>query len=210
MISNIYSKSYLHSSPELNATSKTILYDRLLPSVHSEGRSATFDVLELFHAVGMDFTSAYLFGLSNGTNLSQEVKARKHLLSLYQGLRPSVFWIAELPILTASLARLGFPIIPKAVVAGKEELEAWCLRMCDAAEESLKQNSSRPKPADEENPVQGPVVYKHLKSGMETEASKSLPSASSLPLPDQRLSLASEMMDVSRQEPASPCPENMC
>jgi unspecific monooxygenase len=72
MIPNIYSKSYLHSSPQLPAISQTLIYDRLLPIIQSAGKSIVLDVLELNFAVTMDFINAYLFGLPNGSNFCRK------------------------------------------------------------------------------------------------------------------------------------------
>ncbi|KAL4917545.1 cytochrome P450 [Aspergillus aurantiobrunneus] len=68
MLSRVYSKSYLQESPDLRDLSAVILSQRLLPILQQKAASGeTVNVLPLFQAVGMDFTSSYLFGTQNGT-----------------------------------------------------------------------------------------------------------------------------------------------
>ncbi|KAL5342294.1 cytochrome P450 [Aspergillus crustosus] len=68
MLSRVYSKSYLQESPDLRDLSAIILSQRLLPMLQRVATSGeTVNVLPLFQAVGMDFTSSYLFGTQNGT-----------------------------------------------------------------------------------------------------------------------------------------------
>ncbi len=190
MISNIYSKSYLHSSPQLPAISQTLIYDRLLPIIQSAGKSIVLDVLELNFAVTMDFINAYLFGLPNGSNFLQEEEIRRHWLSLYQSRKYYTFWPQELPNLTAWLAKMGILVVPKWVDSANEEIEAWCLEMCDAAEISIATSS-----ADEQNPESQSVVYKQLKNALANDISKSAPTVPPPPIPNQHLLLASEMLD---------------
>lgn len=70
MVSNVYSKSYVSSSPDVQRIARVMLFDRLLPVLHAEAlsSSSSVDVYRLGKAVGMDFTAAYLFGLADGTD----------------------------------------------------------------------------------------------------------------------------------------------
>src|SRR2546421_11424639 len=55
MISNIYSKSYIHSSPHAQAQRKTILYDRLFPIVnHAANSAAPVDIFDFWNGATMD------------------------------------------------------------------------------------------------------------------------------------------------------------
>ncbi|KAI9877944.1 MAG: hypothetical protein M1830_002388 [Pleopsidium flavum] len=190
MISNIYSKSYINASPQLHAISQTLIFDRLLRLIQHAGDGTSLDVLELNFAVTMDFINAYLFGLSNGTNFLQEEKTKRDWLSLYQSRKQYTFWSQELPNLTAWLARIGIRLVPKWVDAANREIEAWCMQMCDAAETTIATSS-----AEKQNPESEPIVYRQLKNALSSDISKSAPTPTSPPTPNQRLLLASEMLD---------------
>ncbi|MCJ1367860.1 hypothetical protein MMC16_006996 [Acarospora aff. strigata] len=192
MLSNIYSKSQLFSSPELHAISQTVIYDRLLPIIQPVGKSKILDVVELFYAVNMDFTSGYLFGLTNGTNFLHDEKERREWLGLYQSRKDYAFWQPELPNFTASLAKIGIHVVPKRIHAVTKTIEAWCLSMCDAADHCLTS-----KPADRYDPTSEPVVYKQLKTALTNDRSKIPPTPLSLPPSEHnlRLSVAAEMLD---------------
>lgn len=89
MISNIYSKSFVQSSPEVQKISQRIVFGRLLPLLDKAAvDNRPVDVLEINYSTAMDFITAFIFGLQNGTNFLQEVKAGKHWLKIYQSRRP--------------------------------------------------------------------------------------------------------------------------
>ncbi|KAI9928453.1 hypothetical protein ASPWEDRAFT_170549 [Aspergillus wentii DTO 134E9] len=68
MLSRVYSKSYLAESVDLRAISRMMLKERIFPILDNLAQTGdSVNVLPLFQAVGMDFTSSYLFGTENGT-----------------------------------------------------------------------------------------------------------------------------------------------
>lgn len=84
LISNIYSKSYLQNSRDMLKISNEIICNRLLPVLDEAARSDTaMEVLAFSKALGMDFTSAYLFGLSNGTDFVRDKAGRDQWLEMY-------------------------------------------------------------------------------------------------------------------------------
>ncbi|KAL4886761.1 cytochrome P450 [Aspergillus karnatakaensis] len=114
MLSNIYSKSFLQSSPHLRLISKTVIFDRLLPILHSAATSnRSVDIHDLNQGLTMDFVSAYLFGLSNGTNFLQNETYRREMLRLYQCRKPFEFYHQEVPDLITWLKAIGIRLIPK-------------------------------------------------------------------------------------------------
>lgn len=149
MMSHVYSKSHLQNSPEVHSISQTLLFKRLLPIVESLAESRTpMDVLELNYSVSMDFTSAYLFGLGNGSNFLEDVPFRRHFLKIWQRRKMYEFWPQELPKLTRFLRKVGLMLVPTYVDAISSEIEAWCLSMCNAvtsAEEKSSENSEEAK-----------------------------------------------------------------
>lgn len=145
MISHVYSKSYLQSSQDLQILSGILLFQRFLPILHSASQNdIPMDVLSLAEALGMDFTSGYLFGSVNGTDFLQDVEYRNHWLELF-----SVFKNQH----------------PKERASG--EIENWCLSMCEAAEALEIGEKSVDIPSTR------PVVYGRLFKGLEKSTSSS-------------------------------------
>lgn len=149
MVSNVYSKSYLQSSTDLQMVSNRLIFDRFLPIIqgaHEHG--GELDVLDLMQAVGMDFTSAYLFGLSSSTNFIDDVGYRHRWLEEYKTFKIR---------------------LPQERANG--EMERSCLSMCEAAErfihsEKVKETSSETQP----------VVYQRLTQGLQQSAQSDNPS----------------------------------
>ena len=138
MISNVYSKSYLQSSPEFHQISKTMIFSRLLPLLEEASiKRQPLDVLELNFSSTMDFIIAFIFGLQNSTNFLQNIPSRKHWLSIYQSRRPYRFWAGELPGVVSFLKKLGIHIVPAWVADASRELERWTLEKCTAAASTI-------------------------------------------------------------------------
>lgn len=100
MVSNIYSKSVLHSSPALARQAQVIIYDRLLPILTAASTSPTpsgIDIHEIWNATTMDFITAYQFGLSNGSDFLQNEPERRTWLSFYHSRKTHTFFNQELP-----------------------------------------------------------------------------------------------------------------
>jgi cytochrome P450 len=193
MVSNVYSKSYIHSSPAVHAQAETILSSRLLPIVsNAASAAAVVDVHDLWMATTMDFVNAYIFGLRSGSNFLQDEKYRHHWLSLYHSRRTYTFFAQELPRLTAFFRYLGVRLVPKWVDDANQEIEAWCADMCMKATKVIRSGESV-KNVDE------PIVVRALLQGIERERSSkgqdSLLAATTLANED--LSMASEMLDHS-------------
>lgn len=172
MVSNLYSKSYLQSSEDLQTVSNDVVLKRFLPIMKSVADNGfEMDVLDFLQAVGMDFTSAYLFGLSNGTDFMNDVKYRQYWINDYQKFK------TQLPA-----ERAG------------GEVERSCLAMCEAAERFMNNsNTNSEKPTNDPNhpPTTHPVVYSRLHTSLST-----LHSQHTKPSPrTTTLTAASEMLD---------------
>ncbi|KAL8725633.1 MAG: hypothetical protein Q9181_006340 [Wetmoreana brouardii] len=115
-VSNLYSKSYLHNSPDLHSVAHDLVLGKILPTLDSTARHGhPIDVFDLTQAVGMDFTTAYLLGSANGSKFLDNVEFRRHWFALYQ-----VYYVQS----------------PEARANG--EIEQWCMSMCKAAEDMLQ------------------------------------------------------------------------
>lgn len=194
MISNTYSKSYIHNSPALARQAQVILYDRLLPIITSltlTPQPGGVDVLDLWNAATMDFITAYLFGIKNASNFLEDEAYRRHWLSLYYARKRYTFFSQELPRLTQFFKYFHIHLIPTWVDDANKELEAWCKGRCDATEASVKASAADPDRGNE------PVVLGALLSGIEKE--KSLKGSGSVLVEETlkypELSVASEMID---------------
>lgn len=135
MVSNVYSKTYLHSSKDLQIVSERLIFDRCLPVIQNVvGNGGEMDVLDFTQGVGMDFTSAYLFGLSNSTDFINNARYRHH-------------WLKEFKTFTVKL--------PQDRAGG--EIEKWCFSMCEAAEAVIHSEKTAENPSATQ-----PVVYAQL------------------------------------------------
>lgn len=196
MISHIYSKSVLHSSPALAKQAQVILYDRLLPIIKSSAASFEggngIDAHDLWNASTMDFITCYLFGLKHGSNFLANETYRHHWLNLYQGRKTYTFFAQELPRLTRFLKSFYIHLVPVWVDDANKELEAWTQDRCDETMSYLKES------AEEDNDIGNqPVVLSALLAGIDKESSgkgdESVLKDTTLTYP--RLSIASEMID---------------
>ena len=184
MLSNIYSKSYLQSSPHMRLISECILFDRLLPIIQEAVSSnAPIEVHDLNQGLTIDFVSAYLFGLANGTNWLQDAPFRHKMLHYYQGRKPYEFYHQEIPNLLSWTKSIGIRLIPKWCDEANEVLDAWCLDLCDRAEQCLQSTE----------PSVEPMAYKQLQQAMTKQSSQRGSTEESLK--QQRLDIACEMYD---------------
>ncbi|OOF97217.1 hypothetical protein ASPCADRAFT_143474 [Aspergillus carbonarius ITEM 5010] len=188
MLSNIYSKSFLQSSPHIHLISETIMLDRLLPIIQEAASSGSpIDMHDLNQGLTMDFVSAYLYGLANGSNFLQDEAFRRRMLRLYQSRKPFEFYHQEVPNLLSWTKRLGLRLIPKWCDEANEILDAWGLNFCDRADQCLAST----KPGIE------PMVYKHLKQSISRQLPSKEQNAESYAklIEKQRLDIACELYD---------------
>ncbi|KAI0002623.1 cytochrome P450 3A12 [Xylariaceae sp. FL0662B] len=196
MVSNVYSKSYIHASPALAAQSDVILNSRLMPlldaSVSDPQKPHGINVHSLFRAVAMDFISAYCFGIRNGANFVQNRSYREHWLTLYTTRKGYGFFAQELPRLSKALSYVGLDPTPAWVHAANRELEAWCKKLSDATIRYLKDTGFTSVDSADD-----PVVVRALLAGIEKEATTSGEGSLiySTAILHPELSVASEILD---------------
>lgn len=181
MMSNVYSKSHIQSSPIMRAVAATILHTRLLPQLSSWSVTGSpVDVFDMFAAATMDFVTCYQFGLSAGTNFLSDEVLRRDFLRRYRSRRAHVFWPGELPTLTAWLGKVGIRLVPRWVDEANRWIERWALDMCDRAAELTGTDT-------------GGAVFPQLMCALgQDDGSKSpTPGAPQ----ERRLTVASEMLD---------------
>ncbi|KAL8804793.1 MAG: hypothetical protein Q9182_002385 [Xanthomendoza sp. 2 TL-2023] len=115
-VSNLYSKSYLYASVDLRLITADLMLHKFLPAIELAACSnRAIDMFDLLQALGMDFTTAYLFGSANGSRFLEDVEYRRHWFETY-----------------AVFSRQS----PQERANG--EIEQWCMAMCKAAEDEMK------------------------------------------------------------------------
>jgi unspecific monooxygenase len=170
-MANVYSKSYIASSPQIAANSHALFSTRYLPLIQKlSDTSQPADVHDLNNAFAMDFMAAYQYGLGAGTNLTQDVATRRKIMHEYHFRRDYEFFSAEVPWLKNMTRKFGWQLVPQAVDDANTFLEDWNADLCRAAEKYLEQDVSSPFPGDD------PVVYRQFKTGI-TKAREKDPSA---------------------------------
>ncbi|GKT65967.1 cytochrome P450 [Colletotrichum tofieldiae] len=212
MVSNAYSKSFIHGSEAASAQSRAILFDRLLPLLSASASGdppsgAGIDVFSTFLATTMDFITAYVFGLRNATDFIRDRAYRDHWLQLYLARASHGFWPQELPRLTALCAKVSngrWKPYPAWVDGANAEIAAWNRKLCEAAGDSIRGRSKHASSSasvvgnqDEQDPANEPVVFRALEAGIEKErlANGEASLLYRTAILQKDLSIASEAMD---------------
>ncbi|MCJ1388471.1 hypothetical protein MMC18_001318 [Xylographa bjoerkii] len=165
MVTNVYSKSYVQNSPDLQILSSILLHERLLPLLQAAADNGTpINVYDLSAAAGMDFMSAYIFGITNTTNYISDIPAREHYFKLWRNKE------RRLPGRDAA----------------HEELESICLARCKAAEKLSQQFLEKPTASG--FPTK-PIVYSQFSSQLAQKSSEYVDSKL------KHLVIASELFD---------------
>ncbi|KAK0709509.1 cytochrome P450 [Lasiosphaeria miniovina] len=164
LISNVYSKSYIQSSPSAAAQARALLYDRLLPLLGISPANHCIDMYSVFMAATMDFITAYIFGLDNSSNFLSKRAYGDHFLELYKARNDYGFFDNEMPRLARICRKMSIPLCPKWVDAANKELGDWCQGLCQATAKrftSAKWTSAAS--------VSQPTVWNALVSGLQKE-----------------------------------------
>lgn len=200
MISNVYSKTHVQSSPAAAAQARHILYERLLPvllrSMSKSQKPYGIDVYSLMMAAAMDFITAYIFGASNGTNFLLGRSERTHFLELYQSRNDYGIYDQELPRLTAWCRKLGIPLYPWFVDYANTELAAWNKKLCEKTShfyETTGQDCASPLAGSADEPEVWQSLMKGMRKEKDTKGLHSALSATALTNPS--LTVYSEITD---------------
>ncbi|EFW22997.1 hypothetical protein D8B26_006543 [Coccidioides posadasii str. Silveira] len=192
-ISGVYSKSFLQSSPHIRAILDAVIQQRILPILaRTAEKEEPIDILALNLAYGLDFVSAFIFGLPRGVRFLENTASREDWLDLYDQTHPSknMFWLTEHPVLSQMASLFGIPLIPRNFLKAKRELENWAMKRIKLSEDVLSNN-----PTDETiSPGHMPLLYHALKTGIELEQGEKR-NGRFEPNNIQRHELASECLD---------------
>ncbi|KAI4226001.1 MAG: hypothetical protein L6R36_003500 [Xanthoria steineri] len=193
LLSHVYSKSFVQSSPDLCDATRIILHHRLLPSLDSVAtRGLSLEVLGLNYAVTMDFISSYLFGLSRENNFIRDVEMRKRFLSWHFKRSEHAFWYQEIPRVTQWLQRIGLHLVPRWVDTANANIQSYVLHLCRAAEQSIQAASDHDH---EKAHGTRPVVYSQLTDALKRAPVKAEGQKGGGGAEADELPVASEMLD---------------
>ncbi|CAK7197560.1 hypothetical protein SEUCBS139899_000208 [Sporothrix eucalyptigena] len=133
MVSHVYTKTFIQTSPAVASQARAILQDRLLPtligSTAADQEPHGIEVFSLFLATSMDFITAHVYGLEGGTNFLRKTEYRDHWLQIYLARFGALFLRQELPGLTWILTKCGITPYSHEVTRATNELADWNLTM---------------------------------------------------------------------------------
>lgn len=184
MLARLYTKTNIQNSPELDEITRKIVWGHMrgLLCIYSHDDIAV-DILKVNKACLMDLTTAWLFGLHNGTDFLQDLKAARRLFEAFKQSSLGSFWRREAQGLHSLLRRVGIHLVPQAAYRSRRAIQQWSLDMCDAAMKTVE----NPSLAGEHHGTAGyPVVYSQLRQGLEQ---------SNLPSHELDSTLSAELLD---------------
>ena len=192
-VTSVYAKSFIQSSRHVRAILSNVVQSRFLPLVDRSAKSQTaVDILSANFAYGVDVIAAFIFGLSHGTNFTQDLEDRQRWLDEYRKSHPTeyLFWLLEHPNLVKKLRKIGIHVVPKWYKLADDNFDKWGLTLIDNAEKRIQDGLV------EERTVSGdmPIVYAQLKEAIAGEQ-KLEGGMKFHTSPQQRLELASECLD---------------
>lgn len=144
MLSHLYSKTSISSSPTIQATSKIILHDRLLPAIeHNASTRTPMEMLSFNTAYALDSMMAFQFGLKLGANFMQNEDEHEWYTQKSTATDLESYW-NDFPLLSRWLSKVGIHLVHTSAKEATSELQQWQLERCDKAEELLSTDSDIP------------------------------------------------------------------
>ena len=184
MLGRLYTKTNIQKSPELNEITRIIVWGRMREDLRTFSRDdIAVDVLKENKACLMDLTTAWLFGMHNGTEFLRDLQAAHRFFEAFRQSSLGSFWRREAHALTSLLRCVGVHLVPQAAYRSRRTILQWSLEMCDLA---LKTIEIPPLAEEDDTMAAYPVVYSQLRQGLEQSK-----------LPSQKLdsTLAAELLD---------------
>jgi cytochrome P450 len=178
IVSNVYAKSTLLGSAAIRGITSVVVEQRLHKRIQSDLKRCGqgIEVYDVFAAATLDFVSAYVFGILNGTDLLGDQEESTRFLREFKARQAYTFWRQECPAFTKCMSALGLQwvIIPQWVDESSAQIEDWNMRLCRAVETTLDAVEQR---NNENRPDCFPTVYAQLRDGLLKEKASS-PSSS--------------------------------
>lgn len=133
-----FSEARILQLPALDKILDTLLFERLLPQMRDwRATDRTVNVLRKTKAFCMDVTSAYCFGLGNGTNFIEDRDQRDLLVSAFESNTKELFWLKEMPaVVSKILVMLGLGLRSQKHIRALQKFEEEVSWECKAAKEN--------------------------------------------------------------------------
>ena len=164
IVSHVYSKSFIQTSPTMAAIEKILLYERLLPLLRSRAGNA-LDAYLLFNTAALDAITGYVFGVRSATARLSNPEAHQEWMDKYFMRMPYRYYEQDIPHFTSPLKKIGLNFVPKSVYEANDAIEKWCFGLCESASEVIEEIRGG-KDAKVEDV---PVVYDKLRGALEKE-----------------------------------------
>jgi hypothetical protein len=191
-VEKVYTKAFVQKSPALHAIQNAMVHDRLMPFLREQAEhNRNVEILDVLASYGIDFVTAFIFGLPRGVDFLRDVAARNEWLTHYRNRFPPkhLFWLQEMPDFTKTLRRIGLNPLPSSYDTSKAALETWALCLVDATAVA----QSDPSKNDREKPQQPEsILYTQIQNALEDE---SRTNGKVLSPAQRRLIVASEVLD---------------
>ncbi|KAF1822189.1 cytochrome P450 [Dissoconium aciculare CBS 342.82] len=197
LVSNVYAKSTLLGSAAIRGITSVVVRHRLRDRIRNDMRrcereGGSVEFYDIFAAAALDFVSAYVFGVTNATNLLEDQKESVRFLREFKARQVYTFWRQECPLFTKFMSSLGllWTIVPRWVDESSEKIERWNMRLCEAAEASCAIGET-----NHDHPECFPTVYAQLREGLIKVTAQSI--GKSMTSVDQatRVEIAAELLD---------------
>lgn len=173
VISNIYSKSFLASSPSLKIITQHLLHDSFIPRLSTYARCATpVDIYAIFSGIAMDLVSSYICGTDAATDFSNNLQERTRILEVFNSRPSYLFYTQELPFLTSFLRRIGIRLVPRRIDAANAEIETWAMQIFDAARLSMSSSPTDTSKDSQRESTSYPTVYAQLAAALTKDPEK--------------------------------------
>ncbi|GKZ23416.1 hypothetical protein AbraIFM66951_009699 [Aspergillus brasiliensis] len=158
LLSGVYAKSYLLRSGDVGVLGREVVVRRLGEYLRGVVANGVVNVLPVFQAVGMDFTSGFVFGMQGGTRFLEDLTSWGVWLGQYESFKR----------MSREERYMGF-------------VERWCLGLCEGVSsresepmtqavvyDRLKEGLERKKVSGDVKLAVASEVLDHLVAGHET------------------------------------------
>lgn len=164
----------------------------------AETETDSIDVGQLFCAFTTDFASSFVFGISEGYNLTEDLDSRRLWFNILLLSLPSNR-LCEFKWITETLSKLGIPLVPPGYFEAKRYSEAWAIEKVKRAENRLRESNRTGKlflPGD------FPILFSAVRDGIAQDAGVE---KTFIPNHEQQQELASECNDhISKEQMTDP------
>ena len=169
MLSYVYTKTYILSSPELNEVLRVVTLESLVPFLRDKVKDGvSIDAYSLSMEFNLDALSGHFFGLGNATNSIQDPGTYDKFFRAFDiTINAGSFWLTEFFTLTIGLSLIGIHLVPKEILLAFPIIENFTIGLCNDAQKAIEAVESD-KDLSEKSKVRAdlkthPVVYSHLR-----------------------------------------------